>query len=43
MLNKDDIEVLKQIIIRAGKQILSVKKKKTQILSKSDNSPVYSS
>ena len=40
MLNKDDIEVLKQIIIRAGKQILSVKKKKTQILSKSDNSPV---
>ena len=40
MLNKDDIEVLKQIIIRAGKQILSLKKKKTQILSKSDNSPV---
>ena len=28
MLNKDDIEVLKQIIIRAGKQILSLKKKK---------------
>ena len=40
MLNKDEIEVLKQLIIQAGKQILNIKKEKNNIFLKCDNSPV---
>ena len=40
MLNKNEINVLKQIIIHAGQQILNIKKKKNKIYSKNDNSPV---
>ena len=40
MLNNDQIDVLKQIVIQAGKQVLNIKNKQINVFSKNDKSPV---
>ena len=40
MLNNDQIDVLKQIVIQAGKQVLNIKNKQINVFSKIDKSPV---